>query len=185
MRLRHAEDAAAWQTFVETYAPLVYNFCRSRSLQDADATDVTQEVLLEVSRSMPRFEYQPERGRFRNWLGTLTRRRLAQFFKRRERGGAAQPAADVEEIVAPEADTEWTAAFHARVLEVALQRIRPEFEPRTWQAFERVWRDNLPALEASRELAVPIDAVYVAKSRVLKRLREEILLLAEDLPSGC
>jgi len=85
-------------------------------------------------------------------------------------------------VPAPTADAEWTADFNARVLQVALDRIRRNFEPATWQAFARVWLEDRPAPEAARELGLPVEGVYVAKSRVLKQLREEILTLAEDMP---
>jgi RNA polymerase sigma-70 factor (ECF subfamily) len=164
----------------------VYRFCVRQGLQDADAADVTQEVLDQVARSMPTLEYQPERGRFRDWLGTVTRHKLARFHHRKNRAEAAVGGDEAEQILkqmpAPAADADWTANFHARVLHVALERIRPNFEPATWQAFERVWLENRPAPETARELNLPVATVYVAKSRVLKHLREEILALADDLP---
>jgi RNA polymerase sigma-70 factor (ECF subfamily) len=183
--LRDLQDAEAWQTFVDTYAPLVYRHCRGRGLQDADAADVTQEVLAETVRCLRTFVYQPERGRFRDWLGTLTYRRLARFFARKGRGaGAGGGAADevLDGTAAPPPDPEWADAFNGHVLSVALERIRPNFEPSTWRVFERVWLEQRPAPEAAGELNVPVEAVYLAKSRVLKRLREEVLLLAEDIP---
>jgi RNA polymerase sigma-70 factor (ECF subfamily) len=184
-RLRDAADAESWQTFVHTYAPLVFRYARHRGVQDADAADITQDVLVRVARSMRAFAYQPERGRFRDWLGTVTRNQLSSFLARRqrtERVGASDRPSEVEEAAAPEADSEWTAAFHAQVLAVALERIRPGFEAVTWDAFLRVWQAGRPALDVAQELGLPIDKVYAAKARVLKRLREEILLLADDLP---
>jgi RNA polymerase sigma factor (sigma-70 family) len=186
LRLRDAADADSWQAFVKTYAPLIYSYCRSRGIQDADAADIAQEVLKQVAQSMRTFEYRPERGRFRDWLGTVTRHKLARFLRKQERAlrgaGGDEALGDLGQVVAPEADSEWTAEFNAQILRVALERIRPEFETRTWRAFERVWQDNQPALATARELGLSIDKVYAAKSRVLKRLREEILMLAEDLP---
>ncbi len=185
-RLRDAGDGEAWQTFVTTYTPLVYCYCRKRGVQDADAADIAQEVLTRVARSMRTFEYQPERGRFRDWLGAVTRHELTRFFNRRQPGtrgaGGDEPTALLAAAIAPEADTEWTAEFNARLLRVALGRIRPLFAEATWRAFARVWMDGRPAPEAAVETGLPIDKVYAAKSRVLKRLRDELLLLAEDLP---
>jgi RNA polymerase sigma-70 factor (ECF subfamily) len=184
-RLRDVHDESSWRTFVDTYAPLLYRWCRGRGLQDADAADVSQDILTEVVRSIRTFEYRPERGRFRDWLGTVTRRRLARFFAGRGRGaapggGAAEQA--LAECRAVPADDEWTAAFHAQVLRVALDRSRPHFAPATWQAFELTWLGGRSAVEAADELGLPIEAVYVARSRVLKRLEEEVRVLAEDLP---
>jgi RNA polymerase sigma-70 factor (ECF subfamily) len=164
----------------------VYRHCRRRGLQDADAADVTQEVLVQVARSIRTFEYRPERGRFRDWLGAVTRQKVRGWHQKRSRDiaatGGAAPNTALEHLPAPEADTEWTADFNAQVLQVALERIRPHFAVATWQAFEKVWLDDQPAAEAARALNQPIETIYVAKSRVLKQLREEILLLAEDLP---
>jgi RNA polymerase sigma factor (sigma-70 family) len=180
VRLRNAEDDAAWRAFVDTYAPLLYRWCRRQGLQDADAADVSQDVLLQVARSLRAFEYSPERGRFRGWLGTVTHRRLLRFRQRRERGAVA--AGEGAEQVSAAADPEWAAAFNAQVLQAALERVRPDFEAHTWQAFELTWLAGHPAPEAAARVGLSVQAVYVAKHRVLKRLEAEVLHLAEDLP---
>jgi RNA polymerase sigma factor (sigma-70 family) len=186
VRLADSGDAEAWQGFVHTYTPLVYGYCRRHGLQDADAADVAQLVLTDVLRAMRgHFEYQRERGRFRDWLGTVTHHQLLRFLHKRGRtmqteGGAA--TVDLDQLAAAGPDAGWEAEFNARVLRAAMERIRPVFEPSTWRAFERVWLEDCPALEAASEVDLTIEAVYAAKSRVLKRLREEIVLLAEDLP---
>jgi RNA polymerase sigma-70 factor (ECF subfamily) len=186
VRIADPLDVESWRTFVDTYAPLIYRHARNKGLQDADAADVTQEVLTEVARAIRAFEYQPARGRFRDWLWTVTHRVLVRFFQKCSRRAAAVTGRiaqeSLERIEAPPPEAEWTAAFHAQVLKVALERARPRFEPTTWRAFQRTWLDNLPAGEVARELAVPIETVYIAKSRVLKRLEEEVRMLAEDIP---
>jgi RNA polymerase sigma-70 factor (ECF subfamily) len=184
LRLRNADDTESWQLFVQTYAPLVYAYCQRQGLQDADAADVCQEVLAEVVRAMRTFEYRPERGRFRDWFGTVARHGLSRFRRRQARGprgaGGDGALAGLDQAEAAAADTEWTAAFNTRVLQVAMERVRPEFQPTTWTVFERVWLEDRPPAEAAREAELPVEAVYAAKSRVLRRLREEVLLLAED-----
>jgi RNA polymerase sigma-70 factor (ECF subfamily) len=182
-RLRDLGDADAWRQFVAVYAPLVYRWCRRQGLQEADAADVGQEVLAQVARSIRTFEYRPERGRFRDWLGAVVRSKLARFHHREARqvrADGADPA--LQEAVAPEADTAWTAAFHAHVLRVALERIRPEFPAGHWQAFELVWLQDRPPAEAAARLGLSPSHVSVIKWRVLQRLRDEIGLLAEDVP---
>ena len=79
-------------------------------------------------------------------------------------------------------DPTWDEEFNAGVLRAAIEQIRPCFEPATWKAFERSWLDDCPPAAVAEELGVPIDSVYVARSRVLKRLRERILEIAEDHP---
>jgi RNA polymerase sigma-70 factor (ECF subfamily) len=182
VRLRDADDGESWQTFVRTYAPLVYRYCRKQGAQDADAGDVAQEVLADIARSMQTFEYRPERGRFRDWLRTVTRRHLGRFFERQGRAvrGLGGESEGPEDLAA--ADAGWADEFNAQVLAAALEQAKPGFEPETWAAFERVWLHDRSALEAAAELGLPIDKVYTAKSRVLRRLREEVLHLAEDVP---
>jgi RNA polymerase sigma-70 factor (ECF subfamily) len=180
VRIRDANDDGSWREFVDTYTPLVYRYCRRKGLQDADAADVAQEVLTEVARCIRRFEYQPERGRFRDWLGTIARRRLARFLESKGRAPSTEANGCAEGVGQTEA--EWTDEFNSHLMAVALERVRPRCEPATWAAFSRVWLEDRSAAEAAAELRLPIEAVYLAKSRVLKRLREELLALAEDLP---
>jgi RNA polymerase sigma-70 factor (ECF subfamily) len=186
VRIRDAEDDESWRTFVDLYAPLIYRYCRLRGLQDADAADVGQEVLAQVAQTIRRFEYQPERGRFRDWLGTVTRNKVARFLEvqgRPARGvGGTESDGVLDALGAPGGDSAWDAEFHAHVLRTALTRIRPRVEPATWDAFQRVWIDGQAPLQAARELGIPIDAVYLAKSRMLRRLRDEVVAIAEDMP---
>jgi RNA polymerase sigma-70 factor (ECF subfamily) len=186
VRLRDVADSASWQTFVDTYGPLLHHYCRRRGLQDADAADVAQETLLEVVRAIRTFEYQPDVGRFRDWLGTLVFRRLARFYERQGRRetpvGGDVATEGLRQMPAPAADPEWNDEFNAQLLRVALERVQPHFEPMTWRAFERVWLESRPAAEVARELGTPIHRVYRAKSRILKRLEDEIRTLAEDTP---
>jgi RNA polymerase sigma-70 factor (ECF subfamily) len=183
LRIREPHDAEAWETFVRVYGPLIYRHCRGRGLQDADAAEVTQEVLLQVSRSIRKFDYRPDYGRFRDWLGLLTRQRIQRFLKRRAgqiEAGAASLEAGLEEVASPEHDTQWAEEFQAHILKTALARVRPHFEDHTWQAFQGVWLEGRPAVEVAAALGQKLDWVYMAKSRVLKRLREEVQVLAED-----
>jgi RNA polymerase sigma-70 factor (ECF subfamily) len=184
IRIRDPRDEEAWRTFVATYAPLIRSYARRCGLQGADAADVTQEALARVARAMRTFEYQPELGRFRDWLRTLTRNVIARFVTDRKgpKGEGEWPHSEIERAAVSEADSAWTAEFHARVLRAALSRVRLLFEDSTWRAFERTWIDDVAAPKVARELGVQVDTVYVSKSRVLKRLREEVLVLAEDLP---
>jgi RNA polymerase sigma factor (sigma-70 family) len=181
IRLRDVGDADAWRTFVTIYAPLVHRFGRRQGLQDADVADLTQDVLGEVCRAIRSFEYQPARGRFRDWLLAITRRRSARFQERRAR---YQPTVlddqALEGLEDDRTDADWNDAFHARVLRVALERIQPSFHPQTWRAFECVWLENRTAAETAEALSLGIDIVYTAKSRVLKRLSEEV----EEIAAG-
>ena len=186
LRIRDHGDAASWADFAVVYGPLIRGYCRRKGLQEADSADVEQEVLAQVARSISGFDYEPGRGRFRDWLGTVTRNKIARSREVAGRGtrgiGGDGSVAILDGVDTPGDDAEWTSAFHARILEVALGRVRPGFEPVTWSAFSGVWADGLPAPEVARALGLAIDSVYAAKSRVLKRLREEVLALADDMP---
>jgi RNA polymerase sigma factor (sigma-70 family) len=180
VRLRDPLDAEAWRTFVALYAPLVYRYGRRRGLQDADAADQTQEVMSEVARAIRAFDYQPERGRFRDWLLTIARRRLTRFQAWRARHPVASSGSELPELTGDdEPDPDWNEAFNARVLRVALRRIRPHFEASSWRAFERVWLEHHGAAEVADALSMSIEAVYMAKSRILRRLEEEVENIAE------
>ncbi len=186
VRLRDPTDGDSWQTFLDTYGPLLYHYSRRRGLQDADAADVAQDTLTEVVRAIRTFEYRPEIGRFRDWLGTLAFHKLMRFLERRKRreipAGGDSALQGPPRAECPTPDAEWIDEFNAQLLRVAQGRIRGHFEPTTWRAFELAWLENRPAPEVARDLGVTIEKVYVAKARVLKRLEEEVLMLAEDAP---
>ena len=190
LRIRDPRDTQAWRTFVDVYGRLVYHHSRGRGLRHEDAENVTQEVFAQVSQSIRGFDYRPELGRFRDWLGTVTRNEINRFLKKEGRavhgrGGIADEQA-LESVAARAEDTAWAEAFNAHLLATALMRSRPHFEEQTWRAFERVWLEKRPAAEVAAELNVPIDRVYVAKSRVLERLQQEVKELAEDsILVGC
>src|SRR5687768_13184788 len=95
LRVRDADDSAAWSQFIDIYTPLIFGFCRKRGLQDADAADLAQEVMRAVSRAIGKFEYQPEQGTFRSWLFTITRNKFNNFLDRRRR----QPQGTGETVV--------------------------------------------------------------------------------------
>jgi RNA polymerase sigma-70 factor (ECF subfamily) len=186
LRLRDPADGVAWQTFVDVYGPLIYRHGRRRGLQDADAADMTQEVLFQVSRSIQTFEYRPEQGRFRDWLGTVTANKIRTWLARRA-GAVHAPAeaasADpLRDVAAGAQDTQWAEEFSRHILHLALARIQPHFEEHVWRTFERVWRDDQPPADVAQELRQTIDWVYMIKARVLKRLHEEVQELAEDMP---
>jgi RNA polymerase sigma-70 factor (ECF subfamily) len=186
VKLRDPEDSSAWGLFLAIYSPLIERFCLRRGLQEADALDVSQEVLSKVARAIRSFEYRPERGRFRDWLGSIVRSRLSEFHARCKRQASGRGEWALREGLIDdlqgEVDAEWTDHFHDHLLRVAMNRARPDFDSRNWRAFELSWIRNLPVAEVARELEIPVSAVYTARFRVLERLRKELLLLAENYP---
>ncbi len=182
LRLRDPRDVQAWNTFVEVYGPLVYKHCCARGLQHSDAEDVTQRVFVRVIQAIRTFDYQPDLGRFRDWLGRIVRNEVNRFFKQKSRhpDGSCTEADSLDQLAAPAEDGLWAAEFHARLLQVALTRARLRFEADTWRAFERVWLEHGPAEQVAQELGRTLDWVYVAKCRVLKQLWQEVQALADE-----
>lgn len=177
IRIRDPRDESAWETFLAVYAPLITSHCRRKGLQEADAADVAQNVMLRVSKAIRSFEYEPKQGRFRSWLGAITANEIAT--QRAKSARLPITTNEISEIDQP--DPAWNRDFTEHVLAVAMDRIRNEFEPATWAAFDASWIRHEPPLEIATRLGTAIHAVYVNKSRVLKRLEAEVMLLAEDL----
>jgi RNA polymerase sigma-70 factor (ECF subfamily) len=194
LQLRNGCAEDAWGTFVALYAPLVFRYCRLRGLQDADAEDVTQEVLLKVRH----FEYDPERGRFRGWLATVTGHAIERVWRQANRNGRPLGGDGFDRLgyqAAAADDLDWDRLFNARVLEMALERIRPEFRPDEWQAFlavalrveggaddrRWVWGAASAAGEVARAAGQPVEWVYKVKHKAFRRLREEVRYLAEEV----
>jgi RNA polymerase sigma-70 factor (ECF subfamily) len=186
-RLRDLSDQQAWNEFVERYAPKIYGWCRRYRLQEADAADVTQDVLGRMVAAIRRFEYDPARGSFRGWLKTVTSnliRDLAQSWSRPGRGqGGGGPA---ELAQAPAALTDLTALLEAEaeqdLLREAEERVRLRVQAHTWQAYALTAVERQPAAAVARQLNLTVSDVYVAKSRVIKLLRQEVEKLSE--PAG-
>ena len=188
VRLRDARDEQAWSHFVDIYAPLVYGYARKHGLQDADAADVTQEVLRSVARSMEGLEYDPRRGTFHGWLLTVTRNALRKFWRRRQRQPQGSGNTAVQRLVEertgdrdPDADA-WDQEHERRLFQWAAERIRGSFQESTWQAFwETAVEGNSPR-QIADSLGMSLGAVYIAKSRVLARLKEQIDQVRGEIP---
>jgi RNA polymerase sigma factor (sigma-70 family) len=181
VRIRDVHDGEAWSRFVVVYGPMVYDYGRRHGLQDADAADLTQEVLRTVAGSAGRFAYDPSRGTFRSWLFTVARTRRLDLDARRARQpvGSGEPTvADRLESV-PNRDIEsdeevWRREYKQRLFNWASEQARNEFQESTWQAFWRTAVGGASPRDVAGELGLSIGAVYMAKSRVLMRLRELI-----------
>ncbi len=184
VRLRDAADHKAWRQLVELYAPLVYRFLRRRGLQDADAADLTQEVLRAVAAAIDSFEYDPRRDSFRGWLFTVARNKLHTFLKRRQRRLHHVEQVDDERLdrePAPREDEElWEQEYQQRLFDWAGEEVRGCFQEATWQAFWRTAVEGQSPREAADLLRMSVGAVYIARSRVLARLKEEVQRLLEE-----
>lgn len=178
VRVRNNQDQTAWGEFVDVYSPLIYGFARKQGLQDADAVDVTQEVLRVVSRSIGRLDYDADRGSFRGWLFTLVRNELKDWFsKQRSALVGVGGGVDVRQFAeVPATDDEQTAAWdrqhEQRLFEWAAERVQSEVNQSTWQAFWKSTVENQSGKAVATELGLSVAAVYLAKGRVMARLKE-------------
>lgn len=185
VRLRDGGDAEAWRQFLRLYAPVVYGFARKRGLQDADAADLMQDVLRSVVAAAPRLEYDPNRGTFRGWLFTVTRNKILNFFTSRrhrtEGSGDSDAHQRLQEHPAPASDDgDWDQEYERRLSALAMEQVRREFQEATWRAFWMTAVEAVSARDAGTALGLSPGAVYVAKSRVLARLKEEVRRLQEE-----
>lgn len=176
LRIREHNDGEAWASFTEVYSPLVYGFCRSRSLQPADAADVTQEVLLRVATAIQSFEYDQRIGLFRDWMARIVINEIRRFAQRRQVGQIPEGHDE------PGAESGWNEHFQRHILQSALRRCQHRFSEQTWSLFVESWVRQVPPSEVAHQFGVSIDKVYVARSRVLKQLRREVTVLCDDLP---
>ena len=184
-RLRADPKDSAWQNLVEIYTPLIQNWLRRHQVREADSDDISQEVLAVVIRRLPEFEHNKREGAFRNWLRTITVNCLRDFWRSRKNRPTATGDSDFQELLAQLEDPAsgltqiWNQDHDRHVTRKLLELLRPQFEPATWQAFQRFALDGLSAAEVARELKVTPNVVFIAKSRVLARLRQEAAGLLE------
>ena len=178
LRIRDFRDEDAWNQFIELYAPLIYGYLRKRNIQDADAGDLTQDVLSSVTSTANDFTYDPQRGSFRGWLLTVTRNKMLNFVSRKKAqtgSGDSGVQRAIEEMTAEEDDrSQWDLEYERRLFEWAAEKARSEFQDSTWQAFWLTAVDNQNASAVAEKLDLSVGAVYVAKSRVTARLRQFI-----------
>jgi RNA polymerase sigma-70 factor (ECF subfamily) len=184
-RLRQTPaDQAAWGEFVRRYGPQVYGWCCRWRLQEADAQDVTQAVLVRLAEKMRTFAYDPARS-FRAYLKTLARYAWCDFLEAGKRPGAGSGGSDVlKRLEAVEAGDDLVQRlgeqFDQEVLEEAQARVRGRVEPHTWEAFRLTALEGMPGADAAAQLGMNVAAVFKAKSKVRAMLKEEVARLEES-----
>ncbi len=176
-RLRDGADALAWDEFFAYYWPTIYGFARHRGCSEHTAEEIVQDVMLKVFQQRDVYQYDPTRGRFRDWLGTVVRNNVAEHRRRpanRLRGAGGE--VNVAEFDAAdnrqEVDAAWEEAFENSLLLALLNAVRREMSARTYLAFELVALEGLSGGAASRMVGLSRNAVYKAHKRVLERLVE-------------
>jgi RNA polymerase sigma-70 factor (ECF subfamily) len=172
------QQPTAWQRLVAVYSPLLQTWLNAAGLQAADRDDLSQRILEILVRQLPQFEHNGRAGAFRAWLRGITVNLLREHWR-------ARPCAEGDSVLEQLADPAgglsrlWDEQHDRQVLTALMEHVRPEFAVATWQAFCRVALDGVPAREIAQELGMSVNAVLIAKSRVLGRLREEARGLVE------
>jgi RNA polymerase sigma-70 factor (ECF subfamily) len=187
LRLRNPGDAEAWRAFVDIYQPLVYRLARHLGMQHADALEATQEVMLHLADAVGKWQPDPSRGTFRGWLYRVARNVMLRFLEVR----AKQPSASgdsnhfraIQQTVDPACyeSSVFDYEFRRQVFAWATRLVRNEFESNTWHAFWRTFVEQQPVESVAESLEMSRGAIYVARSRVMKRLRHVVQArLADD-----
>jgi RNA polymerase sigma factor (sigma-70 family) len=178
-RLRDRGDALAWRRLVELYTPLIQGWLRRAFLQASDLDDMVQEVLGVVVREFDGFRHNEQPGAFRGWLRLITVHRLRNFWRAQQTlpqtAGPPHLAVLLDQLEDPASDLSrlWDQEHDRHVVGRLLDLIEPEFAPSTWRAFRRLVLDEQSPEAVAAELGLTVNAVFIAKSRVLQRLRRE------------
>lgn len=179
-RLADFDDTAAWNAFADRFRAPIERFAKGRGLSESDAEDVAQETLMDFARAFRDAGYDRGKGRLSSWLFGIAWRRVDRVRRKDERAVAEQPVgehptafwAGVEGDAA--ATRDWDEAWERARLERCLREVRREVQPSTFRVFEMLVLEHRSVEEAVAELGITRNAVYVAKHRVLGRLRDLI-----------
>lgn len=190
VQIKDPSNRDAWGKFVDLYRPVIHRIALARGLQDADAQDLTQQVLMAVAASIGRWEKSTESTRFRHWLRRVTRNAILNAISRRP-PDQATGTSSYQNIVAeiPERTDHSLDDETESLIELEYRRelylraaafVRTDVDPITWQAFERTVIGGISNAQAAQELSKSIGTIYAARSRVMKRLRTAIAEIEEN-----
>lgn len=172
VRLHDDSDPTAWREFHDRYADLLRGFARRRGLQAADCDDVVQEVLVSLGKALPNFEYDPTRGKFRSYLKTVTIRAIYKKSRQKPRNAQLENIEEATRAASSDTDVDdaWEAEWREYHVRQALKVLSPELNPKDRQAFQLYAVDGQAIEEVAERLEMSRDAIYQAKSRILRRL---------------
>ena len=180
LRLRNPQDEQAWREFLEIYEPLIERLARRRGLQHADARELVQEVLVAVSGAIDRWDPDEAKGSFRGWLSTITRNLTINLLKRERRHARGSGDSEFARLMneQPDPGGEGTALFdleyRRRLFQFAAEIVQEQFEEATWLAFWKTSVEQQLLVDVCEELSMSRGAIYVARSRVMAKLRKHI-----------
>jgi len=176
MRLRRPGEQAAWRRFIDLYTPLLFYWACRMGLPGEDAADLVQDLFVTLVQKLPQFQYDPGKS-FRSWLRTVAENRWRDALRKRAAAPANAGAAALAGVAVPAvpgAAALWEAEYRQHLLGRAVQLMRTDFEEKTWKACWALVVDGKSGADAAAELGMTVEAVYAAKARVLRRLRQEL-----------
>lgn len=187
MRLRNPQDERAWREFLEIYEPLIERLARRRGLQHADARELVQEVLVAVSGAIDRWDPDEAKGSFRGWLSTITRNLTINLLKREGRQTRGTGDSEFARLMNEQPDPVgenialFDLEYRRRLFQFAAEHVQEQFEEATWQAFWKTSVEQQPLVDVCEELGLSRGAIYVARSRVMAKLRKHIEKLESEV----
>jgi RNA polymerase sigma-70 factor, ECF subfamily len=177
--LREPTDEPAWRRLVDLYTPMLFSWARRHGISEHDAADLVQEVFVALLQTLPTFQYDHRRGRFRNWLRTLLLNKLRDSKRREAREEKALEHLQPDGEAANPAAVFWEAEYQRDLYRRALQLLQSDFAQATWKAFWETVVEGRPAADVAREMGITENALYAGRFRVLRRLRQELTGLIE------
>jgi RNA polymerase sigma-70 factor (ECF subfamily) len=174
-RLRRDPDEASWRRLAELYSPFILRQLQQQGISALDGEDLLQEILLVVIRELPEFDHSGRKGAFRTWIRGITTHRMLGYWRSRRHEGNGGSVPNLEQLEDPESDLNrvWDLEHNRYIAQRLLEGIESEFSAPVWRSFHRQVIEGLPAAEVAEELGLTVNAVLIAKSRVLRRLRLE------------
>jgi|688.fasta_scaffold563197_1 RNA polymerase sigma-70 factor (ECF subfamily) len=182
-RLQDGGDDAAWEEFSSIYRPIIVRIALRKQLQFDDAEDLAQQVLLLVLKNIGKWKTDPARARFRTWLQIVVRNATMNALSRRPKDQASGGTTSLEQLHQrpDKADSLWfDLEWQRETLRWVAQQVRGEFEPATWTAFWDTAIEQLSAQEVAERIGKSVGAVYIARSRVMQRIKQRTAELDED-----
>ncbi|MDX1953869.1 MAG: sigma-70 family RNA polymerase sigma factor [Verrucomicrobiota bacterium] len=186
-RIKDHQDHEGWEEFYNLYGKLIHSLALRAGLSPEEADDVLQETLLSVAREIPGFRYDPKKGSFKGWLFQITRRRIADHWRakaRRQKGRTDLENLEQQPETGP-ADpllNLWEEEWRQNQMQHAVEKVKQKVAPRQWQMFDLVTLQEWPTEKVSQLLGVNRAQIYMAKMRVGRLLKQELLHLTSDGP---
>jgi RNA polymerase sigma-70 factor (ECF subfamily) len=179
MQVKDQRNAEAWEQFVQIYRPVIYRLARQKDLQDADAQDLTQQVLIAVASSIGKWESENQSTRFRHWLRKVAKNAIINALTRRPNdraigGSEIMTLMNEQSASAPETERLVEIEYRRELYLRAAELVQADVDPATWRVFEATVIDGQSIDVAADESGKSIGAIYAARSRIVRRLRKAV-----------